>query len=851
MEGASILDLLLDSEKSTADDPEISPVAFVLLDRTRWTITAANQSFRHFCTRSLPDESDFLELIHPDDRKLLKNHFGSASLHSGPSAQAEVRITCGKEADWHWCLITIAELSDDKDDTASLLLHLVDIERQKKQHDTEASRARRWNYALVSSGLGVWDHNYGTGEKFYSRTWRIMRGLVPDEPLQFFTEEDWLQNVHPQDRDFVRHAIARQRVGDPDYMNFEYRERHADEHWIWIECRGDAVEFFEDGKPSRIVGTDRDVSDRKMSELLLARTRRRLELAVETSQIGVFERNLVTNEVSTDARMAEIYGFEDAKDKVPASRFVARIHPDDLANVMRRAEKLTVDGPAITDRFRIYRENDGELRHVQHRVAMFRADDGVETYIGTNWDITEETRMRQELLTAKQVAEARNFELDRAKSDIERAVHHDYLTGLPNRSFLDEELSRRLDIAKRDETRIALLQFDIYNFRSINATYGHEAGDKLLKHVANTLLNMSRHNDFLARISGDEFVMISNMDSSRKSLLQSAERILLELSKPIQVGGKRLKATASIGIATTQDSDTERAGSILQNAGSALRRAKSEGPNRIALFKPDKGRSGNMAQVNPENLIEAIEKGAFVPHYQPQYDAKTLRLCGLEALARWKKHDGSIIEPAKFIPLADSLNLMNQIDKAIMEKALEDSARWKAQGFDTPRISVNISPRRLSDPALVTSLQKLDITGRALSFELLESIFLDRQDDISAYNLREIRKLGIEIEIDDFGTGYTSITSLLHLAPQALKIAREQVVPLTHSREQHTIIKSIIDIGKALNIRVVAEGVETKEQIELLTSLGCDVLQGFGLGRPVPADQIEKLLTPVEDGQSR
>nr|WP_272214128.1 EAL domain-containing protein [Marinicella sp. W31]MDC2876662.1 EAL domain-containing protein [Marinicella sp. W31] len=215
---------------------------------------------------------------------------------------------------------------------------------------------------------------------------------------------------------------------------------------------------------------------------------------------------------------------------------------------------------------------------------------------------------------------------------------------------------------------------------------------------------------------------------------------------------------------------------------------------------------------------------------------------GIETLARWNHRDGTFGEPASFIPLAQSMNLMNIIDTSILTQALEDHRRWSDEGLNPPKLSLNLSPHRLSDPALVPSLQNMDLPVGVLTFELLESIFLDQQDDVSAYNLKQIRSLGINIDVDDFGTGYTSITGLLKVAPNGLKIARELVLPITRSREQRAIVKSIVDIGKTLNINVIAEGVETEQHARVLTAIGCDALQGYWLSKPMSAQGFEKLL---------
>ncbi|MBB4121670.1 sensor domain-containing protein [Martelella radicis] len=821
---------------------ERSPLAVAVVELDGHTITATNQNFEAIMPGIKADGHSILEWIHKDDHPLLRGLIGPTSGISGREQKREMRIGRRPDGPWRWMLVAATILKDeDPQATRRALFYFIDIHAQKSHELLESERARRWNYALVSSGLGVWDHNYRKQEFFYSQTWRAMRGYASTGATPFSSTEQWLQLVHPEDRDFVAHAIERQKAGDLRYMNFEYRERHCDGHWIWIECRGDAVEYFPDNRPARIIGTDQDVTDRKNAEALLAHTRQRLEMALTTSRIGVFEHDRNTGTVYGDARICEIYGFDDQPESFDIQRVFDLVHPEDLKRTLARSSELVPGGGPVSAEFRIYRENDGSLRHVRHLVRLHLGENGEETIVGINWDVTEEVRLRQDLVTAKQLAEARNFELDRAKSDIEYAALHDYLTALPNRRFLEDELERRVSIAAASDLKVGLLQIDVDDFKGINSTYGHGAGDRVLCHAAQTLLDMSKHNDFVARMGGDEFAMIISYEGGRDKLEQTAKRVLLELAKPISLNDARVRISASIGIATMGNKKAD-AAAMLRDSDHALKHAKSRGHGQTAFFTPGIRIADVVDRKPSDRLMQAIEQNDFIPFYQPQYDAETFEIQGIETLARWRQSDGSFSEPSSFIPLAQSLNIMNIIDASILAQALEDHRHWRDNGLSPPRLSLNLSPHRLSDPALVPALQRTELPAGTLTFELLESIFLDQQDDVSAYNLKQIRRLGINIDVDDFGTGYTSITGLLKVAPNGLKIARELVLPLTRSHDQRAIVKSIVDIGKTLNIRVIAEGVESRQHARILTDLGCDALQGYWLARPMPADAMETLL---------
>ncbi|MGV0910685.1 sensor domain-containing protein [Martelella sp. FOR1707] len=821
---------------------EGSAVAMAALDVFSFKIRAVNESFKAIAQGSDLVGANILDWVHSDDRPVLQSLLSTADKKGKPLTR-EIRFGPRPDGPWRWMLCSNKPLPPEHDGRKTLsLLSCTDINAQKLRELEANERAHRWDYALVSSGLGVWDHDYRRGQFFYSQTWLTMRGYPGGGPQPFGSTEEWLQLVHPDDRDFVANAIERQKTGDPQYMNFEYRERHADGHWIWIECRGDAVSSFSDHKPARIVGTDRDITDRKTAEMLLSRTRQRLELALSTSRIGVFEYNPATGMVIADKRICEIYGFGDEAETYHASRLSALTAPDDLNRLNTALQSLKPGDPPISDEFRINREDDGTVRHVRALMTMRIDDDGQQNILGINWDVTEEVRLRQDLITAKQLAEARNFELDRAKSDIEQAALHDYLTSLPNRRFLDDELSRRVEMAPATASKLALMQIDIDDFKAVNDSYGHGAGDAVLRHAAQVLLSISRHNDFVARVGGDEFAFICSYGNGASGLEQIAKRMLLELSKPLEVGEHRIRIGACVGIVTADACEDLSAGSLMKNSDLALKLAKQQGKNRIAFYSPDLKSAVAANRTPADRLMQAVEQNDFVPFYQPQFDARTLRLTGIETLARWRHADGSFGQPSEFMPLAETLNLMNMIDTSILAQATSDFRRWSDLGLDPPGISLNLSPRRLSDPALVSALEEFELPAGKLTFELLESIFLDEPDDISAYNLKQLRRLGICIDVDDFGTGYTSISGLLKVAPNGLKIARELVLPLPHSPDQRAIVKSIIDIAKTLKIKVIAEGVETRRHAEIVTKLGCDVLQGYWLGRPMPAGEFEKVL---------
>ncbi|WP_437350928.1 sensor domain-containing protein [Neorhizobium petrolearium] len=809
---------------------EAVPLPLAAIDHAG-TLLLTNETFRRDWTDRLP--SLFPGLLHPDDIVAFDERLDA--LNAGSlTERVELRLV-DPGGFPRWALVSIVPLGHGMEGQLLFCLHFADITVQKRQIEELAERESRWNNALVSSASGVWDHNYATGQKYYSPVWRQIRGMSPEDPLASSTQE-WLDLVHPDDRDRVVHAMERQNAGDPAYAVFEYRERHKHGHWIWIECRGACIEWDGNGKATRVVGTDTDITARKAAEEAMAKMSRRLDMALEISGIGVYESDFDTGEVDWDERMFRIYGLQKSEEVVIGGLWENFLHPDDAARVQANVQAHIRDGERFSDEYRVILR-DGSERIVRTRTMSFTDGNGHRKMVGANWDVTADVMLHRELERAKTLAEARNRELEAARSRIEHNAMHDHLTDLPNRRYLDEMLDRVAAECVRDGQGIAILHVDLDRFKQINDTLGHSAGDMMLKHVAKILKGTIRKGDFVARVGGDEFVILSKFQGSPRKLSNLAERIIRELRKPVSYEGHDCRFGASIGIACEAAADAD-ARQLLLNADIALYRAKNNGRNRHEFFSADTQKEIISTRRMSDEILLGLERNEFVPFYQLQFDARTLEIVGVETLARWVHPEHGLLSPVKFLETAEELDVVPAIDGMILDKALADFREWRRQGLSIPKLSVNVSYRRLRDASLPRKLRKLGIEPGTVAFELLESIFFDDCDEEVMKTLARIRRLGIDIEIDDFGTGHASIISLLRLNPRALKIDRELVRLVSQSQKQRKLVGTIIEIGRSLNIRVIAEGVETAEQIRILRDLGCDVLQGYALARPMPRSSL-------------
>ena len=577
----------------------------------------------------------------------------------------------------------------------------------------------------------------------------------------------------------------------------------------------------------------------------------RLELALTTSEIGIWELDLLTGELIWDQRMHELYDVEPcATGSVDTWR--ERLHPDDLARAEEELRKCIEETGRYETEFRIITRN-AEVRWIR-AIATIQTDaDGLRRLVGVNWNVSRDHALTEDITRAKELAEARSRALEQAKGRIEYNSLHDSLTGLPNRRYLDRVLLGRAgagvaqiiggqeaSAAGDGETRLALLHVDLDRFKQINDTLGHAAGDAMLVHAAEVLRAQADADMFVARVGGDEFVVFcTNRDEAALSAL--AGRIVEAMRRPVVFEGHECRFGVSIGIAhgaRCVSGDESVGKRLLVNADIALYRAKKRGRDRYEFFTEALQAEIVETKKLADDILRGMENHEFEAFYQPQFDARSRDIVGVEALVRWRHPTLGLLAPDRFMRVAEELNVVTAIDRLVLEQGLRDHAVWREAGLVIPKLSVNVSARRLHDEELIAQLGRMDIAPGLVAFELVESIFLDEEDDVAMANIEAIKGLGIDIEIDDFGTGYASIVSLMKLQPARLKIDRQFIAPILDSARQRKLVRSIVDIGASLGIGIVAEGVETMDHATALQRMGCDVLQGYAFARPMTAETL-------------
>ncbi|MFH2041394.1 MAG: EAL domain-containing protein [Acidobacteriota bacterium] len=427
-------------------------------------------------------------------------------------------------------------------------------------------------------------------------------------------------------------------------------------------------------------------------------------------------------------------------------------------------------------------------------------------------------------------------------------AHFDSLTCLPNRTYMMEKLSQLLVQARWNNHTLALLFIDLDHFKKINDTLGHDAGDKMLKEVASRLVECVRDSDTVARMGGDEFMLILSKITKAQDAAVIAQRVLQSFDTPFTLNGHDCMIGASIGISQypTDGDDYE---SLVKNADIAMYKAKEIGGKNYQFYNPAMNMAAFQQLVLENKLRVAVENKEFVLHYQPQINLKDFRIEGMEALIRWKDPEmENLIYSGQFIPLAEETGLIIPIGEWVLEEACRQAKRWQDAGFPSMKMSVNISGRQFRQHNMVEqvaeTLRITRIDATCLELELTESVLL--QTEVTTKVLNDINSLGVQLSIDDFGKGYSSLSYLKKLPIRKLKIDQTFVEGITQDASDREIVKAIISMSHSLNIRVLAEGVETLEQLKFLKESGCDEAQGYLFCRPQPAEDLEKILSKTE-----
>ncbi|MES2820238.1 MAG: EAL domain-containing protein [Pseudomonadota bacterium] len=692
------------------------------------------------------------------------------------------------------------------------------VARRTLQLD-EASQAlgkseARLAMALEASELGLWDWNLQSDEVHHSRLKEIF-GIEPGEVTVML--RDLKPRLHPDDLPLLRRALVEHMKGRSDGYQVEYRIRHADGRWVWIEDRGRAVERDAHGQVLRMLGTRRDISAAKGREEEQRLSATVFEAASEG--IVILDPNYLLLSVNRAFSQVTGYRREDVLGKSIASLVNSREARRQYQLIRQELERSgTWQGEMIETR------QNGELYPQWLQLNVVRDARGTVSHIvGFFAD-----------LSSRREAEER----------LRYLSHYDELTGLANRSLFKERLHEASQRARQHGRSLALLHIDLDRFKLLNDSLGHEVADQLLRQMARRLTQAVSEADCIARLSGDEFAVLLDAYGSLSSLARMASRLLSKLRMPMTVGGQELVVSASIGISLLPDNARE-ISALLSQANMAMQHAKHLGGNTFQFFT-DNLQACTLERLQLENqLRKGIEEGQLEVYYQPKLCLADDSLNAAEALVRWRHPVLGLVPPGDFIGLAEETGLIAPIGEFVLRQACQQVRDWHREGLLQIRVSVNLSVHQLRQGNLVSLVrQVLDDTGlpaHCLELELTENQMLDNVENVIS-TFQQLRELGVKLAIDDFGTGYSSLSYLKRFPVDYVKIDQSFIRDLAAKGEDAAITRAIIAMAHSLELKVVAEGVETQEQMDFLKAQHCDELQGYLISPPVPAAAFAALL---------
>lgn len=669
--------------------------------------------------------------------------------------------------------------------------------------------------ALKASELGLWDWNLQTDEVHHTHLQELF-GLEPEFVTAMLRHLK--PRLHPDDLPSLKRALVEHLKGRSEDYQVEYRVRHGDGHWVWIEDRGRAVERSDNGRVIRMVGTRRDISVSKSLEVQRQLAATVFEAASEG--IVIFDPNYALIAVNQAFSRVTGYAIEDMLGRnvvdLPCSRDARRHY----AAIHQALEQHgTWQGELVETR------KNGELYPQWLQLNTVRDTRGsVSHIVGFFAD-----------LSARRESEERMRYL----------THYDELTGLANRSLFRERLGEAHQRVRQGGYRsLALLHINLDRFKLLNDSLGHEIADQLLQKMARRLVNALPEADTIARLSGDEFAVLFNAYGNLSSLARVATRLSSKLRLPVTVEGHELVVSASIGISMLPDTARD-ISALVSQSNIAMQHAKHLGGNNFQFYT-DSLQASTLERWQLENqLRKAIEEKQLKVFYQPKLCLATGRLNAAEALVRWDHPTLGNVPPGDFIGLAEEAGLIGPIGEFVLRQACWQACEWQRQGLAPIRVSVNLSVHQLRQGKVVSLVrQVLEETGLAphnLELELTESHLLDSVEHIIA-TFQQLRNLGVKLAIDDFGTGYSSLSYLKRIPVDYVKIDQAFIRGLGESTVDAAITRAIIAMAHGLSLKVVAEGVERPEQLEFLKAERCDEVQGYLVSRPVEADGLLQLL---------
>ncbi len=661
------------------------------------------------------------------------------------------------------------------------------------------------------SRVGSWQLDLASKTGSWSREMYHLFGLAPAASPPPLTE--FLTLLHPDDRAQIETAVR-----DGDIWSGELRSNPAHGPVRFYSAHCSAALRDAAGRATVLAGTLQDITERRQSV-----EKQRLAARVfEHTRDGIIITDAGNNIVAVNAAFERITGYGEAEVLGRNPRMLQALDRHDAAFYHALWQDLLAHGQWRGEIWN--RRKNGEVYPQWLVISSIRNDQQECTgYVGVFTDLSE---------------------IKEANEQLAFLINHDPLTRLPNRSLLNDRLQQAIDAARSEERQVALLLLNIDRLQRVNDSIGHDAGDALLCEMAQRLHANLRPGDTLARLGSDEFVVVLTQFEDTDDIIAAARQLLTAVTAPCVLYGHELSVTASIGI-TIYPGDASNPGDLLKGADTALSHVKSAGRNGFRFFTAEMNARALHWMSLDQRLRGALARNELSLHYQPQVCLDDGRICGVEALIRWNNAELGMISPADFIPLAEDTGLIVAIGEWVIRHACSQNQAWQDAGLPPVPIAVNVSAHQITTgtlPEVIRSvLQQTGLAAQYLEVELTESVLI-RETEVALQQIAELRRMGLAVSLDDFGTGYSSLGYLSRFTLDKLKIDQCFVRDITHDPKSAAIAHATIALAHGLGITVIAEGVETEEQLAYLRNAGCDEIQGFVVSQPVPAVELAALL---------